>query len=277
MIRNASSKDALIPLLNRYYEDIRQYETESGLWAGPNDYRPRIEIFHDAVRAYTSGVSPYTAGSRLSLEWLAWDVDTLRRIQANPLMPLPGSYRQSVQMAVAMPIGAAASTAGQQADQREVRIALGGLYGKYAVLFVALLAEMADMNYQSRRDEQDMLVEQLAELRRQAQPQRQVDLQQLAQQHIVDPSILAMIGTQLPRGQRDARQAIGELQQIMQQADQKIAGLEQLHTTWLSGQLALYEQGKPLVQALLREGMNVAGKFLQEAMAKGPSRGGRSF
>jgi len=35
----------------------------------------------------------------------------------------------------------------------------------------------------------------------------------------------------------------------------------------------MYEQGKEVVQELMRHGMNLAGKFLEEAMTKGAGQG----
>jgi hypothetical protein len=277
MNRKASPKDSLLPLLNQYYERIRDIEIAQELWAGPTDYRPRIEIFHDAIRAYTSGVSIHAPGSRLSLEWLAWDIDTLRVMQNNPLAPLPNTQRQSAKVEVTAasekPSGKRDRLAEALASRRETRSELGELYGKYMVLFVALLAEMADMNYQSRRDEQDLLVEELSALEKAARGKPVVDVQALAAAEVQDPDLRAAILAQMPRGKAEGRQAQQALRHAMQQADARIAGLEKLHTTWLAGQLAAYEQGKPLVQALLNEGMNIAGKFLQETISRGAGRG----
>ena len=274
MTREASPKDVLIPLLNGYYERIRAMEAEQGLWAGANDRRPRIEIFHDAVRAYSSGVSPYTEGSRLSLEWLAWDIDTLRVLQHYPLTPLKGSNPGSAGSALTTGRETRQAAAG---TRRGAKSELGELYGKYAVLFVALLSEMADMNYQSRREEQDRVVEELAAVKRAMKGRNRVDLQQLAGQEVLDEEVRAALLPRLPRGQVDVAQATQLIQQVMRNADARLAGLDKLHMSFLSGQRELYQNAKPVVQGLMQEGLNVAGKFLQDTTQRGGPGAGRGF
>jgi hypothetical protein len=46
--------ESILALLTRIYMDLHEIETEYRLMAGENDFRPRIEHFHDAVRAYSS-------------------------------------------------------------------------------------------------------------------------------------------------------------------------------------------------------------------------------
>ncbi len=228
--RTPRQKDALIPLINEAYERIRIIELEHGFAAGPSDFRPRIELFHDAIRAYTAGHSPYESKGRLTLERLAWDIEMLRALQTNPMQPLPGAKKLSPSQAVVV------HNPQQKHDLRGVKGELSGLYKTYAVFFVAILAETADMNHSSRMEEFDSQVEDLAQ-------------------------------------EKGAK-----AKQAMAQIDQQQKKLDKLHLTWLSGQLAMYEESKQIVQQLMQSGLNMAGKFLQETMTQGSrGAGGRGF
>jgi len=228
--RSPRQKDALIPLINEAYEQIRVIEQEQGFGAGPSDFRPRIELFHDAIRAYTAGHSPYESTGRLTLERLAWDIETLRALQANPLQQMAGAQKLSPHQAVVL------HRPDAKQDQRALRSELAQLYKTYTVFFVAILAETADMNHSSRMEEYDQEIEDLAQ-----------------------------------QGGIKAKQAMARIDAAQKK-------LESLHLTWLSGQLAMYEESKDVVQQLLRNGLNMAGKFLQDAMAQsGHGVGGRKF
>lgn len=228
--RTPRSKDALIPLINEAYEQIRAIELPQGLTAGRGDTRPRIELFHDAIRAYSSGQSPYESTGRLTIERLAWDIEMLRALQANPMQPMPGAEKPMTGKAVVLHDPRAGG------DLRMVKSELSSLYKKYAVFFVAILAETADMNHKSQMEDLDTQMEDITH-----------------------------------RGGPKMKQAQGQI-------DATQAKLEKQHLTWLSGQLAMYEESKDVVQQLLRAGLNMAGKFLQESIAQGGrGAGGRGF
>lgn len=263
--RAGKSKDTLIPLINEVYERIRMIEAEQGLWAGANDFRPRIDLFHDAIRAYTAGHSPYEENGRLTLERLAWDIEMLRALQASPLTQLPGAQKQSPQQAVA--IRRPQANAGQ--DNRAIRNELAGYYKNYAVFFVAILAETADMNHKARMEERDNQVEALAGLDQAVAGKSSVNLKKVTQSQIPDQFLRESIDAMLPNGTlagTDAKKSVKQAQSVL---DKQQAQLEKLHMTWLSGQLAMYEESKEVVQQLLRSGLNMAGKFLQDAMSQG--------
>lgn len=263
--------------MTQLYERIYETESQIGLWAGEHDHRPRIERFHDAVRAYTSGVSPYDAGSRLSIEQLAWDISMLRSIQANPLTPMPKSKRQSASQEVAIRRKNSVSEhENPRANARALRGQLAEHYRNYAVMFTALLAETADMNHASRMEEKDMLVEEMANLRANLSG-KTTNLQQLAGASIHDAELLNDALRILPKGTLTADQAVAALNNAMRAIDSQQQRLEKAHLSWLSGQLAMYEQGKEVVQQLMRSGMNLAGKFLQDAMSRGDQGLGRGF
>ena len=241
------------------------------LWAGKEDYRPRIERFHDAVRAFTSGVSPYEARSRLSIEWLANDMQNLRAIQSDPLVMMPGAERNSPSKALA--IKQQNGVGDQRQSKRQARTELGERYKNYAVMFTALLAESADMNHASRMEDQDRAVEELQEVKEAIAGKKKVNLQQVAQQILGDLGIVQ----QLPKGTLTSDDANNALNNAQSRADATQEKLENAHMTWLSGQLVLYQEGKDIVQQLQSNGLDMAGRFLSEAMSRGATGQGRGF
>lgn len=277
MVFGSSSKEAVVPLLAEYYQRIAAIEAEVGLWVSDSDYRPRIERFHDAVRAFTSGASPYDAHSRLAIEQLAWDMDMLRRIQANPLTPMPGSHHQSASTAVTVKQQNAVGDSGNPRMQaRQYRIELADHYKNYAVMFAALLAETADMNHASRMEDKDMQVEALAHLRS-SLGQKNVNLKQSVAAQVFDPDIRAQINALLPKDTLTAEQALASVNNAMQHIDGLQKKMDNAHLNWLSGQNAMYQQGKEVVQKLMSHGLNLAGRFLQEAMQRGGAGQGRGY
>jgi hypothetical protein len=271
--RTRTPKEALLPLINDLCERIRAVEPEQGLWAGPNDFRPRIELFHDAIRALVAGHSPYEAKGRLTLERLAWDIDTLRAIQENPLLKLPGTERLSPSTAVAI----RRSAGDQKHYQRGLRSEMQELYKNYTVLFVAMLAETADMNHKARMEEQDMLVEALACVERGVKGKTSANLHKVADAQINDPIMRDDVKALLPKGTLEAADAIKALKNTHVKIDKLQAQLEKCHLGWLTGQLAMYEESREVVQQFMRAGLNLAGKFVQETMQQGGRGSSRGF
>lgn len=271
--RSPSPKDALIPLINELYERIRVIEAQHGFWAGASDYRPRIELFHDAIRALVAGHSPYESTGRLTLERLSWDIDTLRALQSNPLTKLAGADRQSASQAVAL------QSSPQATHMREVRSQLADLYKNYTVLFVAMLAETADMNHKARMEDIDQQVEELAALQQHGLNQKtSVHLHKEIDHLIPDPEMAADLKAMLPPEKLAAADARSAIKATHKKLDAMQKQLEIRHMQWLSGQLACYEESKTLVQQFMKSGLNMAGKFLQETMQpSSQGRPGRGF
>ena len=278
---SSPTKDSLVPLLVRLYEEIREIEVEHELWASPDDYRPRIERFHDAVRAYTSGVSPYERGSRLAIEWLSSDLELLRAIQANPLFAMPGTKRGATGKDVAVRVNI--RTTGGEGDSqsrrsmRGVRSELAKRYQHYAVMFAALLAETADMNHQERMEERDLLVEELENVKQKANTLSSMDLRHLAGQMVADPQLAAIISSMMPQGVLAQPDAIRRITHAQNRIDQQQQQLENAHISWLSNQRAFYQDGKEVVTQLMQHGLNLAGRFLQQAMTQGMGGHGRGY
>ncbi len=149
-------RDALIGLMQSKYGEIREIETRFQIMGRDGDYRPRIEYYHDAVRALGSDHDDgLSKDSRLSVERLAYDVEMLRLITARPLIAGRGEQHYSTSDAVS-----ADGMAGSELrPDRMTKQSLSASYKDYTVYFVALLAEKAGDNNQARLDEMDLLVE----------------------------------------------------------------------------------------------------------------------
>lgn len=271
--RTRTPKDALLPLINELCDRIRVLEPDQNLWAGPGDFRPRIELFHDAIRALVAGHSPYETKGRLTLERLAWDIDTLRAIQANPLLKLPGTERLSPSTAVAI----RRSPGDERHYQRTIRGELQELYKNYTVLFVAMLAETADMNHKARMEEQDMLVEALAAVERGVKGKTSANLHKVAEAEIDDTILCEDVKVMLPKGTLAGSDALKAAKAAHAKIDKLQNQLDKLHLSWLTGQLAMYEESREMVQQFMRAGLNLAGKFVQETMMPQGRGSGRGF
>lgn len=276
MRASEGQKAALLQLLNKYYQQIAEIESRHNLLVGDGDFRPRIEQFHDAIRTYSSGtVDLFAPGTRLSVEYLAYDIGYLREIQANPLTKQARANSPGTGLTVKNP--------GQPGPMRTpdaaIRAELKELYKNYAVFYVALLAEQADRNYHTRIEDKDMQVEELAHLEQMLEEHGRgaINLRAMIEEVIHDPDLKQKLLQQLEElGRRHIQSK--EVRDILKAAemaiDKEIKDIENAHFFYVTSQLALYEQSKQTVQQLAREGLNVAGAFLEEAMAEAHGRGG---
>lgn len=165
---SAAEQESLAALLSRIYHDILPMEEEYNLRVGEGDFRPRIEYFHDAVRAFTSGASAHReAGGRLTVEWLAYDVGCLRYLIAMPLSSFtPHGATLSPQTALLKADGKPLPS-GPKPD-RVAKERLRELYQRYAVLFAAMLKPFADADYHDRIEDLNQEVAALHAARREA-------------------------------------------------------------------------------------------------------------
>lgn len=152
---------AIIELMHGKYSQLLPIETEWGIRLHEGDWRPRIEHFHDAVRALTSGEADlYAKQSRLSVEHLAYDLGQLRQIQSKPVGLINRATEKSAGSALVKQGAGHASV--PKTPPQAVRGQLVSLYRDYMVFFAALFAQVADINYQSRMETMDNSVADLA-------------------------------------------------------------------------------------------------------------------
>lgn len=266
MKANHAQQQALITLLNRIYEDIRAIESDWDLRGENNDFRPRIEYFHDAVRAMTSGDH---SGNRLSVEFLAYDISMLRHIQANPMVRPKSKMPLSPKTDVMLP----AKVSRDAKPDRAIKQQLAELYTNYSVLFVALLSDAADRNYYSRVEENNTEVAEIATLENAVKSKKDstIDIEALAEQYIDDPDLLNKILAQFGSAKKKrlpATEAQRKLKEMMQQSDKNIKTVEQAHFTYVTAQLAVYESARDVVKKMAVQGMNIVGQFVESAVAE---------
>lgn len=276
---STDTKRALIPIMTQQYEQIAAIEAQWGIRFKEGDMRPRIEYFHDAVRALSSGTADlYAKNSRLSVEYLAYDLASLREVQAHPLGKIP--RRQSTPTGQELLV---LNADGGSGPSRGVRAELKQLYKDYTVLFAALFAETADINFKSRSEEVDTSVSDLSKA--------QGVLKQVAS-GAINPTQARMLldGIEMDGLREKMQQALSTKALQAAQASAMIAQLkgaeqkimteqktlDKAHLSYVTGQLAVYQESKDTVKRLAAQGMNLAGKFVQNAMnnaGKGQGKG----
>ena len=278
-MKNASGKAALIPIMSGQYEQITAIETRYGIRFKEGDMRARIDYFHDALRALTSGEADiYSPHSRLSVEHLAYDLAQLRQIQAKPLMVgIIDPKRAAASRGELVPEHQAGSM--NVGPDRATRQELAQLYKDYTVLFAALFAEVADMNYQSRNEEMDTAVEDIGLVEQvMDQLKKGIITQEQAQAAIAaveNDQLRAQMQKLLAQklGAKEQNTVKEKLDAVESQIADDKKRIDAAHLNYATGQLAVYEDSKDTVKRLAAQGMNLAGKFVENAISKGAGKG----
>lgn len=277
-----SGSAGIIDILTRLCGEIRAPETEYGLIIGKGDMRPRIEYFHDAVRAFSANdQTAMQKGGRLTVEFLAYDVAMLRYLQAHPLSPLsPGHANLSPHTEIINP---APQAVGNVRPNRETKQQLQDGYKQYGVLFSALLKPMADRDYKDRVEEmsEDIArtsaalnsIEQLGQGKGNAAQAMQ------AATHLDNASLQALVTAcikqQKYKNAGDLSKIIRALKTQLQASEKESKSIEDAHLQYATGQLGLYEEGKEMIKQLAAHGMNLAGQFVENSMRQAAREMGR--
>lgn len=275
-----AAKQSLIPIMNGQYQRLCDIEAQWGIRLHEGDQRPRIEYFHDAVRALTSGsASLYDKHSRLSIEHLAYDLSQLRHAQSHPLGGRNAMNERAVGSEL-VPHESASALAQQRTPDRATRAELSQLYKDYTVLFAALFAEVADVNFHARIEEVDNAIASMALAEK--------ILTQLADGKLTSQQAAAMLEQiesdelrerlQQAIGQRpirhsEAGQLIASMKGLEAVMEQEKRVIETAHLHYATGRLAVYEGSKDTVKRLAAQGLNLAGKFVETALAHSTGRG----
>ncbi len=276
MQNHSKDSEAIISLLNRIYLDIVDIEQKYKLFAGCGDMRPRIDYFHDAVRAYTAGDMN---DKRLSVELLSYDLRCLRYIQQMPLSPFrEGGENLSPTQEIMTTEGDLMAT--DSRPDRKIRTQISDLYQHYAVMFSALLKPAADHDYKDRIDE----------LNNEAH-----DIQTIIQQFekkTIDVNMAARLAQQLEQAELriilvkflqenkhknkdDVKKLLGHLKNLVKQKDATIKTIENAHLKFASAQLVIFEESKDMLKKLATQGMNLVGKFVEASVADTKRQMGR--
>ena len=275
----SDAKQSLIPIMTGQYQRLYEIEAEWGIRLHEGDQRPRIDYFHDAVRALTSGEADlYAKHSRLSVEHLAYDLDQLRRAQGEPAGTRNRSNQQSPHTDVALAGGPAQGRA--RGPDRGLRAEISQLYKDYTVLFAALFAEVAGHNFQARIEEVDQAVEDISVAEQSleklgsgqiSQQQAQALLEQIEKDELRERLQLAIANR--PIRMSEAEQLIAGLKASEVQLEHEKMVIEKAHLNYVTGQLAVYEQSKETIKRLAAQGMNLAGRFVENALSQQAGRG----
>lgn len=262
----------IVEIMHRLYLEILGIEEPFGLVFGNGDFRPRVEHFHDAVRALTANPAEAVAThSRLSVELLAYDLSCLRYIQALPLASFnandrPVSPHQGILNNAMVP-----RSPPPKPDQL-VKTRLAELYQQYGVLFAALFKPHADTNFHQRTDALNEEVKQLSDILRALEGGATERQMHDAIAHLDNPELRQLVFNLLHK--KNKREVIPVIKDASKKADATIATLDKAHLNYVSAQLGIYEEGKDIVKKLASKGMNLAGRFVESAMAAA-SRGER--
>ncbi len=268
----SSEAQSLISLMDRQYREIRRIEAEHSILGREGDFRPRIEYYHDAVRALTSESDNHLSkDSRLSVERLAYDIAMLRHICAKPQSAGRGQGHFSPGAELAAP-DAAAGGSGMSKDDRNL---LAQTYKDYTVLFAAIFAEKADKNATSRIEEANSAIEDCHTLQELLDELARGDIQ-VAEvvamaQHVEHDGLRNAINQLLQqKGLQKAvlQQASGRLKETARGLDKEIKELDKAALNYAGNQLLAYEESKDTVKRMAGEGLNLAGKFVENAMAR---------
>lgn len=272
------AKQSLIPIMNGQYDRIVAIEAQWGIRLHEGDQRPRIDYFHDAVRALTSGEADiYDKYSRLSVEHLAYDMACLREAQRKPLGKLRDETALSPHTDVALQgnKGGSAPRMGR-AEKRE----LSELYKDYTVLFAALFAEIADMSFQGRSEEVDSAIDDIKTVEQTLKQlaEGQIDAAQAKamvdhlEQDALRERIMQAIESQTIR-HAQAEQMIAQLRGAEGKMKAEMQAINQAHFNYKTSQLAVYEESKETLKRLAAQGMNLAGKHVEQALAQTSGKG----
>jgi hypothetical protein len=282
MAFEASEQAAIIELMHGKYGQLLPIETEWAIRLHEGDWRPRVEHFHDAVRALTSGSADiYAKNSRLSVENLAYDLGQLRQIQDKPVGLINRVTEKSASTALVKQGEAGASFV--KMPPQAVRGQLISLYRDYMVFFAALFAQVADLNYQARMETMDNSMNDLDLIENvmgQLLSGKMTTAQAMAEMmHVERDDLRERIQAMLARkgtSAREKQEALAMIAHIETGLKEEKKRLDQSHLTYATGQLAVYEEAKETIKRLGQQGLNLAGKFVENAMqaaGKGKGRG----
>ncbi len=272
-------EQALLSLMIGKYEEIHAIESRFHIFGHEGDYRPRIDYYHDAVRALGHDIDDgLSKDSRLSVERIAYDIEMLRIISTRPLNAGRGEQHFSTSDALS------ADGLEERAlrPDRKTKQTLGQLYKDYTVYFTALLAEKAENNVQARSEEADILIEDchiMEDLLTQL-ASGEMDVAAVVkaagrmEHEGLRRKILALLNQGAPeRAELDS--AAASVKDARTQVQQEAQALDKEGMRVAGSKLAVYEGAKDVVKQLAANGLNIAGRFTERAVQQAQGRGER--
>jgi hypothetical protein len=268
-------QEAIIALLTRIYFDIAAIEEQFKLIAGNGDMRPRIEYFHDAVRAFTSEEED---NRRLNIELLSYDLRCLRYIQKMPLSPFKQGP-QNLSPSQTIITTEANLTAINAKPDRATRARLADLYQHYAVMFAALLKPSAEHDYQERTSIINNDIQEINNIISKFEKNADIGVIAALAQQLEEDELRIIIITFLQRqkhkSKEDVKKLLGHLKNIIKQKDNAIKKIDNAHFEFAVAQLGIFEESKDMLKKLAAQGMNLIGKFVEASIAETRRQMGR--
>lgn len=283
MKKHSADLEQILILLAGLYGRIAAIETEYGLLAGEGDFRPRIDYFHDAVRAYSSGdAAEREDGGRLNIEQLAYDLQALRYVQKMPLAPLRPQGNMLSPKAELVPLDHKL-VAQSKRMERAVRDELTGHYQHYGVLFSALLKPVADADALDRTDELNhgvadvsAIIAQLeAQLKGKGDKALLLQLILHLEHEQLRGELLAFVQHAKSSQPEQIRKMIAYLKGDIKTKDAQAKTIDKAHESYAMNQLALYENSRDLLKKMASQGMNLAGQFVENSLRNSQQGRGR--
>jgi hypothetical protein len=277
MTNHSKDQEAIIALLTRIYLDIMAIEEEFKLFAGAGDMRPRIDYFHDAIRAFTADEKD---NKRLNVEQLAYDISCLQYIVKMPTSPFrEGGENLSPSQTMMTTEGDLMSLSGR--IDRKTRTRISELYQNYAVMFAALLKPTADYDYQERTDDLNNQVQDLNQIINQFMSKGGLNINSVAAhaQNLEEPEMRLIIATFLQQEKHknaaDVTKLVGHLKNQIIQKDKLIKTIDNAHLKFATTQLAIFEESRDMLKKLAGLGTNIVGKFVEESVKATKKQMGR--
>lgn len=271
---STSNQQSIVNILLRYWQEIFAIEQELELLVGKGDVRPRIEFFHDAIRAYTTLHKTAVDEARLAVERLAYDVKCLRYLATQPLASITHDKNLSSGSAL-VPTGAGLVPA-QKKPTREHKDQLKELYEKYGVLFAALLKTTAENDYQERSDSMNTEVEQINEVMDALAKNASAAQINILIAHLDDEKIKRDLLALLPQMKgKNMSGLIAKLKGETQKKDKTLKVIDSAFHEYATSQLAIYESAKDTLKKMAAQGMNLVGQFVENAMRQNQQGRGR--
>ncbi len=272
---SSNQQQSIVTILLRYWEEIITIETEFSLLVGKGDTRPRIEYFHDAIRAYTSLHKTTEMEQRLSIERLAYDVRCLRYIATMPLASITHDEHNLSPKTLPAVIAPGLIEVNKRIG-RDAKDRLCELYQQYGVLFASLLKATAENDVHERSDALDNEVEEINRLVEALTNNASVAQINNIVQHLSDAALKRDLLALLPQIKgKNASGLADKLKANIQKKDKQLKEIDTASHQYATTQLAIYESAKDMLKQMAKQGMNLVGEFVESTLRQNQQGRGR--
>lgn len=264
---SAKDQTAIIQLLARFCDEIYAIEGEFHLYFNQADMRPRIDYFHDAIRAFMAERPNKEQQRRLHVENLAYDIQAMRYLTEKPLANLSGHAAQSPKTAI-VAVEPALLAQSKKPD-RAVKEQISELYKQYAMLFAALLKPTADVDYHERTEQMDEEVGNIKAiidaLRKGGAAEIETLINHLENATLQD-ALIKFAGKSKGKQNAELPELLGKLKLTVQALDKNIKTIDTAHHLYATTQLTIYENAKDNLKKMMTSGLNLVGAFVEASI-----------